>query len=117
MMTALLVAATLVMPLAQETVYSTDDKGVTVPAVTRQVRAEYTSEAMQNRIEGTVQLSVVVQADGKVGEVRVTESLDSVYGLDAQAVKAMKQWEFRPGTKDGNAVAVRVAVKIKFTLQ
>ena len=85
--------------------------------MTKQVRAQYTQEAMQNRIEGTVGLSVVVLANGTVGEVNVIESLDSIYGLDAEAVKAMKQWEFKPGTKDGKSVAVRVAVKIKFTLR
>ena len=103
--------------LAQEpTVYAPGD-GVSLPTVTRQVGPQYTQEAMQNRIEGTVGLSVVVLANGTVGEVKVTESLDSIYGLDAEAVKAMKQWEFKAGMKDGKAVAVRVAVRMKFTLQ
>jgi hypothetical protein len=29
----------------------------------------------------------------------------------------MKQWEFKPGTKDGKPVGVRVEVKMKFTLK
>ena len=33
-------------------------------------------------------------------------------------MKAMKQWwAFRPGTKDGKPVGVRVDVKMKFTLK
>ncbi len=56
-------------------------------------------------------------ADGAVGDVRVTESLDTVYGLDANAVKAMKQWEFKPGMKDGKPVAVRVQVVMNFALK
>jgi len=102
---------------AQEPTVYTPGDGVSLPTVTKQVRAQYTQEAMQNRIEGTVGLSVVVLANGTVGEVKVTESLDSIYGLDAEAVKAMKQWEFKAGMKDGKAVAVRVAVRMKFTLQ
>ena len=102
---------------AQEPTVYTPGDGVSLPTVTKQVRAQYTQEAMQNRIEGTVGLSVVVLANGTVGEVNVTESLDSIYGLDAEAVKAMKQWEFKAGMKDGKAVAVRVAVRMKFTLQ
>ena len=98
------------------TVY-TPGNGVSLPQATRQVRAEYTQEAMQNRIEGKVGLDVVVLADGKVGDVTVSESLDSVYGLDKNAVAAMKQWEFKPGTKDGKPVAVRVSVGITFALK
>ena len=98
------------------TIYSPGN-GVSLPQVVKQVKAEYTSEAMQNRIEGKVGLDTVVLADGKVGEVTVTESLDSIHGLDKNAVAAMKQWEFKPGTKDGKAVAVRVHVQITFTLK
>jgi protein TonB len=92
-------------------------EGVSLPQVVSQVKAEYTSEAMQNRIEGNVGLETVVLSDGKVGDVKVVESLDTVYGLDANAVKAMKQWVFKPGMKDGKPVAVRVHVQIKFTLK
>ena len=100
----------------QETVYTPGD-GVSVPTVTRQVQPQYTSEAMANRIEGKVGLSAVVLADGRVGEVKVIRSLDSVHGLDESAVKAMKQWEFKPGTKDGKPVAVRVSIDMAFTLK
>ena len=47
----------------------------------------------------------------------VTQSLDKKYGLDDQAVKAMKQWSFKPGTKDGKPVTVRVDVQMSFTLK
>ena len=98
-------------------VYDAKDAGVTLPQPTRQVKAEYTGEAMRQMIEGDVLLGVVVKADGSVGGVTVKESLDSVYGLDDNAVKAIKQWAFRPGTKDGKPVGVRVDVKMKFTLK
>jgi protein TonB len=91
--------------------------GVTLPRVTKEVRPQYTTEAQAQRIEGTVLLDVVVLSDGSVGDVKVTRSLDSVYGLDASAVSAMKQWQFAPGTKDGQPVAVRVAVEMNFTLK
>jgi periplasmic protein TonB len=99
-----------------ETVYTPGD-GVSLPTVTKSVVGQYTPEAMANRIEGKVGLSAVVLADGKVGDVKVIRSLDSVHGLDEAAVKAMKQWEFKPGTKDGKPVAVRVAVDMAFTLK
>jgi len=98
------------------TVYKPGD-GVSLPQVTKQVRPQYTPEAMANRIEGKVGLETVVLSDGKVGDVTVTESLDSIYGLDKNAVAAMKQWEFKPGVKDGKPVAVRVAVVMNYTLK
>jgi periplasmic protein TonB len=118
-MKLLLLALGLVVGAAQsqDTSVYKPGNGVSLPQVVRQVKAEYTSEAMRQMIEGTVTLDVVVKADGAVGDVNVTQSLDAVYGLDEQAVKAMKQWEFKPGTKDGKPVAVRVDVKMNFTLR
>jgi protein TonB len=87
------------------------------PQVLHEVKAEYTEEAKKAGIQGSVLLNAVVLTDGTVGEVRVTRSLDTTYGLDAQAVKAMKQWLFKPGTKDGKPVPVRVDVEMTFTLK
>ena len=98
------------------TVYSPGN-GVSLPQVVKRVRADYTQEAKDHRIVGKVGLDVVVLPDGSVGDVTVTESLDTIYGLDANAVKAMKQWMFKPGMKDGKAVAVRVRVEIAFALK
>jgi periplasmic protein TonB len=91
--------------------------GVSLPVVVSQVKAEYTPEAKAARIEGTVGLEAVVLADGAVGEVNIAQSLDDAHGLDQQAVKAMKQWRFKPGMKDGKAVAVRVQVEMTFSLK
>jgi protein TonB len=91
--------------------------GVTLPTVIRQVKPDYTPEAQAARIQGRVLLGVVVLADGSVDAVTVDRSLDTMYGLDQQAVKAMKEWKFKPGTKDGKAVPVRVAVEMTFTLK
>jgi len=90
--------------------------GVSVPTLVKEVKPSYTAQAIAARIQGTVLMSAVVLADGTVGEVTVVRSLDTVYGLDAQAVSAVKQWLFNPGQKDGVAVAVRVTIEITFTL-
>ena len=68
-------------------------------------------------LSGTVLLGAVVLADGTVGNVTVTRSLDTTFGLDQEAVKAAKQWKFKPGTKDGKPVAVRVQIELTFTLK
>jgi TonB family protein len=116
----LLLALTLVVGVvhAQDapTVYKPGN-GVSLPQVVKQVKADYTKEAMAQMIEGVVVLDVVVLSDGAVGDVTVTQSLDAVYGLDQEAMRAMKLWQFKPGMKDGKAVAVRVAVTMNFTLR
>jgi protein TonB len=91
--------------------------GVTLPVVVSEVKPDYTPEPKAAGIKGTVGLGTVVLADGTVGDVTVAQSLDTVHGLDQQAVKAMKQWRFKPGLKDGKPVAVLVAVEMTFTLK
>ena len=86
--------------------------GVTTPQLRHDVKASYTAEAMRAGVTGVVKMEAVVLIDGTVGEVRVTEPLDP--GLDDEAVKALKQWTFSPGTKDGRPVAVSVEVEMSF---
>lgn len=90
--------------------------GVSLPTVVKEAKPAYTAEAIRARIQGSVLMAVVVLSDGTVGDVTVLRSLDTVYGLDAQAVSAAKQWVFMPGMKDGQAVAVRVTIEMTFTL-
>jgi len=91
--------------------------GVAPPRVLREVRPEYTSEAMRARIQGTVWLDVVVLPDGMVGDVTVSKSLDTVFGLDSQAVAAARQWLFAPGMRLGEPVAVLVTLELFFNLR
>jgi periplasmic protein TonB len=91
--------------------------GVSIPRILREVRPDYTSEAMRAKIQGQVILEAVVMPDGSVGRVEVVRSLDSVFGLDHEAIKAAKQWRFAPGTRQGEPVAVLVTIEMTFTLR
>ncbi len=93
------------------------DAGVVPPKVVREAKPVYTPEAMKAGIEGVVQLECVVLADGTVADVRVVRALDATYGLDEQAVKAAKQWRFKPGKKDGKVVPVLAQIEMTFTLK
>jgi bla regulator protein blaR1 len=93
------------------------DPGVTLPKVVSEVKPRYTPEAIQAKIEGTVMLSAVVRTDGTPGDIEITQSLDSEYGLDEQAVAALSQWRFEPGLKDGKPVPVRVTIEMRFWLK
>jgi TonB family protein len=92
-----------------------NEPGLMRPTLLQQVKPRYTPAAMRANVQGTVGLSAVVEADGSVGPVRVTRSLDQE--LDAQAIDAAKQWRFTPGTIDGAAVRVLVTIDLSFRLR
>ena len=100
----------------QVTVYE-PGSGITLPVVMQEFKPGYTHEAMQKKIEGSVFMDVVVDATGSVSDVAVTRSLDAEYGLDDAAVKTAYLWKFKPGMKDGTAVAVRVVLEMTFRLK
>ena len=91
--------------------------GVESPRVLRSVDPRYTAEAMRAHVTGVVWLEAVVLPDGTVGDIQITKSLDSVFGLDEEAVKAAKQWRFVPGTRFGEPVAVLVSIELSFNLR
>jgi TonB family protein len=91
--------------------------GVEIPQLIRQVKPSYTSEAMRAKVQGVVLLECVVQTDGGVGNCSVQKSLDSNFGLDQEAIKAARQWRFRPGTRFGEPVPVLVTIELTFTLR
>ncbi len=92
------------------------DKDVTPPRLSFEVRPQYPREAMRARIEGLVVLSCVVTPEGSVGPVRVVRPLDADLGLDRAAIDALKQWRFEPARKDGQAVPFLTVVEMRFSL-
>jgi TonB family protein len=90
--------------------------GVMPPRLLREVKPNYTGDALRARIRGKVTLQCVVQIDGSVGAIHLLQSLDPKYGLDDEAIAALKQWRFAPATKDGVPVPVIVDVELVFTL-
>jgi len=93
--------------------------GVTSPQLIKEVKPNYTGDAMRAKLQGIVEMEAVVLADGSVdpNRIKITRSLDSTFGLDQQAVIAVKQWRFRPGTYKGQPVPVLVNVELTFTLR
>ena len=91
--------------------------GIVNPRLLREVKPQYTSEALDEKITGTVHLELVVLPDGTVGDVRITRSLDPDFGLGEEAIKAARQWLFEPGTRFGEPVAILVNLALDFNLR
>jgi TonB family protein len=85
---------------------------LSAPEAITKVDPAYPQDLMHDRIEGVVVLYAVIHADGSVGEVRVLEGFDE--RLNENARKALAQWRFRPGTKDGLPVDIEAVVRVPF---
>jgi protein TonB len=101
--------------LAQQddTIYKPGN-GVSTPKLVADVRPNYTFDAIRRRISGAVLLQCVVDREGVPTNIEVVQSLDD--SLDEAALKALQQWRFEPGKKDGSAVLVQIDVKMAFTM-
>jgi protein TonB len=98
-------------------IYAAGVGGVSEPTLIREVKPNYTTDAMRAKTQGVVLMEVVVLADGTVDprQIRIAHSLDA--GLDREAVAAVRQWQFRPSLLLGRPVACRVLVELAFTLR
>jgi len=89
--------------------------GVEPPRLLREVKAQYTEQARTRGVTGGVVLEIVIRSDGSVGDVKVLRGLG--YGLDDQAVAAVRNWKFSPARRLGNPVDVIVEVEVEFSLR
>lgn len=75
---------------------------------------EYTDEARHNQEVGTLRISGVLGADGKVHRILVLYGLSA--GLTANAVAAMQKIRFAPAQIDGKDVATYVTLEYNFNI-
>lgn len=88
-----------------------------MPTLIERVPPKYTPDAMRARIQGSVWIECVVQADGTVGNARIIQSLDRRFGLDEEAMAAARRWRFRPGLLNGKPVPVVVTIELMFSVR
>lgn len=88
---------------------------LTPPVLVEKVNPKYPPDAKTEKIQGTVKVDAVIDAEGKVVEAAASESPDA--RLSQAAVDAVKQWKFKPALKDGKPVKAKSTVTINFRLQ
>jgi TonB family protein len=88
--------------------------GVSPPAPIYSPDPEYSKEARHAKYQGICVLWMVVGADGRPRDIKVSRTLG--LGLDEKAIEAVERWRFKPAMKGGKPVAVRVSVQVKFHL-
>jgi TonB family protein len=102
---------------SDEPIYGPGQGGVTFPVPIKQIDPEYTDAAKKAKIQGEVKIEGVVEPDGSLDQLKILQSLDTVYGLDQASLDAAGKWKFAPGKKDGKPVRVRVQIMMEFRLQ
>lgn len=75
---------------------------------------QYTEEAKQNQIMGTVVLKAVFTSAGNVSNIRIISGLP--YGLTERALAAAKNIKFFPAMKDGKNVSMWMQLEYNFNL-
>jgi protein TonB len=88
---------------------------VTAPARTRTVSPEYPQVARAAQLEGDVLLEAVVTADGKVTNVSIVRSVHPL--LDASARKAVLQYEYTPGRRNGVPEPTTIRLTVSFRMR
>lgn len=96
--------------------YEMNTAGLVKPVLVKGAMPRYTPEAMRQKLQGTVEIDVIIGTDGTVTKARVKVSLDKLYGLDESALETAKQWTFTPGLLKDEPVAVHTILKLEFRL-
>lgn len=86
-----------------------------VPVVLSRPELTYPDEALEKKINGKVELSVLVNKNGQVEAVKIISSKPGKF-FDLAAIDFVKQWIFTPAKIKGQAVNVWVKQVIEFRL-
>ena len=88
--------------------------GVRPPVAIDQPQPKFPPVARQMRVSGEVELEALVGPDGSVEQVRLVSVSRPGVGFETEAEEAVRQWRYRPATKNGVNVRMWVTVHIPF---
>ena len=83
------------------------------PKLLVQTKPFYPQDAFQKKIEGTVDVALLIDALGRVAHAEVRGSIPE---LDTAALRTVKEWQFAPATKNGRAVPCRALSPVTFRI-
>lgn len=89
-------------------------KDVSAPAVIHSTEAEFpkSGKSLKVGFSAVVLVGLIVDSHGMPQNVHITRSYNSDF--DAQAIKAIKQYKFRPAMHAGQPVAVAITIEVNF---
>lgn len=89
-------------------------RDVTPPVVIKSVEAEFPKSAHDTKVgfSAIVLVHLIVDAGGTPRDVHIQRSYNADF--DAEAIKAIKQYQFNPATHQGKPVAVAITIEVNF---
>jgi protein TonB len=88
-------------------------QGVSEGLILKKVQPRYPSQALQMRMEGSVQLQATIGKDGSISNLKIMSG-DALLARSAQ--DAVKQWKYKPYYLNGEPVEIQTQITINFKL-
>jgi protein TonB len=88
---------------------------MTAPKPLKWAEAEFSEQARRERKSGSVLVSMLISEEGEPTSVSVVVPLGS--GLDEEALKAARQYRFKPATLEGMPIPARIMIEVSFRLR
>lgn len=85
------------------------------PVPVRTVAPDYPDELRREGVSGLVMVKCSIDEQGNVTETTVEKSSNAAF--EKPAVAAVKKWKFKPAKQDGQPVAIKVSIPIKFVFE
>lgn len=85
-----------------------------IPVVRLQTEPNYPYDMRRQGIEGTVNVGFICDTEGNVRDAYAMNSTN--HEFEAEAIRAVTRWKFKPGRRGGRVVNTRMSVPIVFTL-
>jgi protein TonB len=87
---------------------------VAVPSIIHQVEPKYPPMAKRINASGVVEVEVLVGIDGTVEDLRIVNVSRSGVGFENATEEAVRQWRYRPATKNGIKVRMWLKIRVPF---
>ena len=88
-------------------------QGVTQGLLIKKVAPKYPKDARHNRVQGQVVMQATINKKGGIEDLQLISGHPA---LAAAAMKAVKQWKYRPYLLNGEPVEVNTQIVVNFTL-
>ncbi len=102
-------------PPPGERLYRIGEQGVAAPKAVYRPMPQYTPQAREAKVQGTLLMQGIIRKNGHVDGLKVLRPLG--FGLDERALDTVgKEWRFEPGTLQGQPVDIEANFEISFRL-